>query len=88
MNLNINYIHSSPENFKSKNKFDLILNMEIVENVASVDLFIQNCSEIIKKNGIMFISTINRNLIIKFDEDKVKFKFKLVSTIVLLLLGY
>ena len=62
MNLNINYIHSSPENFKSKNKFDVILNMEIVEHVASVNLFIQNCSEIIKKNGIMFISTINRNL--------------------------
>ena len=62
MNLNINYIHSSPENFKSKNKFDVILNMEIVEHVASVDLFIQNSSEIIKKNGIMFISTINRNL--------------------------
>ena len=62
MNLDIDYIHSAPENFKSKNKFDVILNMEIVEHVASVDLFIQNCSEIIKKNGMMFVSTINRNL--------------------------
>ena len=62
MNLNINKIHSSPENFKSKNKFDVILNMELVEHVASVDLFVHNCSELIKRNGMMFISTINRNL--------------------------
>ena len=62
MNLDIDYIHSSPENFKSKNKFDVILNMEIVEHVASVDLFIYNCSELIEKNGMMFVSTINRNL--------------------------
>ena len=62
MNLDIEYVHSSPENFKSKNKFDVILNMEIVEHVASIDLFIHNCSELIKKNGMMFVSTINRNL--------------------------
>ena len=62
MNLDIVYIHSAPENFKSKNKFDVILNMEIVEHVASVDLFIHNCAELIKKNGMMFVSTINRNL--------------------------
>ena len=62
MNLDIDYVHSSPENFKSKNKFDVILNMEIVEHVASIDLFIHNCSELIKKNGMMFVSTINRNL--------------------------
>jgi len=62
MSLDIDYIHSSPENFKSKNKFDVILNMEIVEHVASVDLFVHNCSELIKRNGMMFISTINRNL--------------------------
>ncbi len=62
MNLDIEYIHSAPENFKSKNKFDVILNMEIVEHVANVDLFIKNCSELIKENGIMFVTTINRNL--------------------------
>ena len=49
MNLDIEYVHSSPDNFKSKNKFDVILNMEIVEHVASIDLFIHNCSELIKK---------------------------------------
>ena len=62
MNLNIDYINSSPENYKFKKKFDVILNMEIVEHVANVDFFIQSCSEMIKKDGLMFVSTINRNL--------------------------
>ena len=62
MNLNINYIKCSPENLKFKNKFNIILNMEVVEHVSNVDLFIQNCSSLIEKNGIMFIATINKNL--------------------------
>ena len=36
--------------------------MEVVEHVLNVNLFIQNCSKLIKKNGIMFVSTINKNL--------------------------
>ena len=62
MSLNINYIHCLPENLKLKNKFDVILNMEVVEHVSNVDLFIKNCSTLIGKNGIMFIATINKNL--------------------------
>ena len=62
MNLNIDYIHCSPENLNFENKFDVILNMEVVEHVSNVNLFIQNCSKLIKKNGIMFVATINKNL--------------------------
>ena len=62
MNLNIKYIHSSPENINLKNEFDVILCMEVVEHVSNIDLFIQKCSKLIKKNGIIFISTINKNL--------------------------
>ena len=62
MSLNIKYIHTSPENLNFENEFDAILNMEIVEHVTNVDLFIKNCSKLIKKNGIMFVSTINKNL--------------------------
>ena len=62
MNLNINYIRCSPEYLNFKNEFDVILNMEVVEHVPNVDLFIQNCSKLIKKNGIMFVATINKNL--------------------------
>ena len=62
MNLDINYIHCAPENLNLKSEFDVILNMEIVEHVSDVNLFIQNCSKLIKKNGIMFVATINQNL--------------------------
>ena len=53
MNLNINYLHLSPEQLKFENKFDVILNMEVVEHVENLDSFIENCSRLIKKNGIM-----------------------------------
>ena len=62
MNLNIEYIHSSPENINLENEFDVILNMEVIEHVADVNLFIKKCSKLIKKNGIMFVATINKNL--------------------------
>ena len=62
MNLKIKYIHCPPENLHFKNEFDVILNMEVVEHVADINLFIKNCSKLIKKNGIMFVATINKNL--------------------------
>ena len=36
--------------------------MEVVEHVSNINLFIQNCSSLIEKEGIMFVATINRNL--------------------------
>ena len=62
MGLNIKYIHSSPEKINLKNDFDVILCMEVVEHVSNINLFIQKCSKLVKKNGIIFISTINKNL--------------------------
>ena len=62
MGLNINYIQCAPEKLNFENEFDVILNMEVVEHVADVDFFVKNCSKLIKKNGIMFVSTINKNL--------------------------
>jgi 2-polyprenyl-6-hydroxyphenyl methylase / 3-demethylubiquinone-9 3-methyltransferase len=43
-------------------KFDVILNMEVVEHVADVELFIEACGSMVKPGGIMFIATINRTL--------------------------
>ena len=42
--------------------FDVILNMEVVEHVADMDLFIGKCGEMLKPGGIMFVATINRTL--------------------------
>ena len=41
-------------------KFDIILNMEVVEHVADVDLFMASCCEMVKPGGLMFMATINR----------------------------
>ena len=60
--LKINYIATSPEKLKIKKKFDVILNMEIVEHVSNLNYFIKSCSSLLKKDGIMFVATINRTL--------------------------
>ena len=60
--LKINYFCSSPENFKIKEKFDVILNMEIVEHVEDVSFFLKSCNNLLKKNGIMFVATLNKTL--------------------------
>jgi len=60
--LKINYLCSSPEKLKIKKKFDVILNMEIVEHVEDVDFFLKSCSKLLKKNGLMFVATINKTL--------------------------
>ncbi len=60
--LKIKYMCTSPEKIKIKKKFDVILNMEIVEHVEDVDFFLRSCSELLKKNGLMFVATINKTL--------------------------
>ena len=61
-NLKIDYFCSSPENLKIKDKFDVILNMEIVEHVDNVNIFLKESSKFLRKNGIMFIATLNKTL--------------------------
>ena len=58
--LNINYLCTSPEKIKVKKKFDVILNMEIIEHVEDVNFFINSCSKLLKKDGIMFVATLNK----------------------------
>jgi len=60
--LKIKYLCSSPEKLKITKKFDVILNMEIVEHVEDIDFFLKSCSKLLKKNGIMFVATINKTL--------------------------
>ena len=60
--LRINYICASPEILKIQKKFDVILSMEIVEHVEDINFFIKKSSELLKKNGLMFIATLNKTL--------------------------
>ena len=60
--LEINYINSSPENLEDFEKYDIILNLEIVEHVDNVNFYIKSCQKLLKKNGLMFTATLNRSL--------------------------
>ena len=60
--LKINYLCSSPEKLKITKKFDVILNMEIVEHVEDVNFFLKSCAKLLKKDGIMFVATLNKTL--------------------------
>ena len=61
--LKINYINTSPENLEDIEKFDVILNLEIVEHVDNVNLYIRSCYKLLKKDGLMFTATLNRSFI-------------------------
>ncbi len=61
-NLKINYVNKSPEQLNEKENFDIILNLEVVEHVDDLDLYIKSCNNLLKKNGLMFTATINRTL--------------------------
>ena len=59
-NLKINYLCFSPEKLNIKKKFDVILNMEIIEHVDDINFFIKKSSNLLKKNGLMFVATLNK----------------------------
>ena len=58
--LKINYLCSSPEKLNLNKKFDVVLNMEIVEHVEDLNFFIKKSSNLLKKNGLMFVATLNK----------------------------
>ena len=59
--LNIKYLNKSPEQMDEVEKYDVILNLEIVEHVDDLNLYIKSCYKLLKKNGLMFTATLNRN---------------------------
>ena len=61
--LKIDYLNTSPEKMTENQKFDVILNLEIVEHVEDVDLYFKSCAKLLKKNGLMFTATLNRTFI-------------------------
>lgn len=63
-NLSIDYKLLNIEDFlkKDSNKFDVITCLEMIEHVPDPDSIIKSCSKKLKKNGRLYVSTINRNL--------------------------
>jgi 2-polyprenyl-6-hydroxyphenyl methylase / 3-demethylubiquinone-9 3-methyltransferase len=45
---------------ESGEKFDVVLNMEVVEHVADVPLYLKSCADLVAPGGLMFLATINR----------------------------
>ena len=59
----VDYRAETAENLAAAGeRFDVVLNMEVVEHVADVDLFLSSCAEMVKPGGLMFVATINRTL--------------------------
>ncbi|MET0598794.1 MAG: bifunctional 2-polyprenyl-6-hydroxyphenol methylase/3-demethylubiquinol 3-O-methyltransferase UbiG [Mesorhizobium sp.] len=59
--LSIDYRVATAESLADAGEtFDVILNMEVVEHVADVGLFVAKCGEMVRPEGIMFVATINR----------------------------
>jgi 2-polyprenyl-6-hydroxyphenyl methylase/3-demethylubiquinone-9 3-methyltransferase len=44
-------------------QYDVVLNMEVVEHVANLAGFMAACTQLVRPGGVMFIATINRNLL-------------------------
>ncbi len=42
--------------------FDVVLNMEVVEHVADVDVFLSACAKMVRPGGLMIVATINRTM--------------------------
>jgi len=64
VNSTVNYIQTTIEQFTKNNPsemFDVITCLEMLEHVPSPGVIIETCSDILKDNGDIFFSTINRN---------------------------
>ncbi len=61
--LEIDYRETTAEALSEAGEtFDVVLNMEVVEHVADVPLFLSACSQMVRPGGLMFVATLNRTL--------------------------
>ena len=59
--LSIDYRCTTVEEMDLRERFDIVLAMEVVEHVSDVGLFLSRCAAMLKPGGMMVVSTINRN---------------------------
>lgn len=59
--LDIHYIASTAEDLAEQGEtYDIVLNMEVLEHVADVDIYLASCAKLLKPGGMMFCATLNR----------------------------
>lgn len=59
--LNIDYRFTTSEALAAADEqFDIVLNMEVVEHVNDVPLYLESCAKLVKPSGLMFLASINR----------------------------
>ncbi|WP_245728454.1 bifunctional 2-polyprenyl-6-hydroxyphenol methylase/3-demethylubiquinol 3-O-methyltransferase UbiG [Oceanicella actignis] len=62
MGLEIDYRHTTAEALAAAGeRFDAILNMEVVEHVPDPQAYLDACATLLRPGGVMICSTINRN---------------------------
>ena len=61
--LDIDYRCTTAEDLAAaRERFDIVLAMEVVEHVADVSLFVESCALMVKPGGLMIAATLNRTL--------------------------
>ena len=61
MSWSIDYRCTTVEEMDHRERFDVVLAMEVIEHVADVGMFLNHCVTMLKPGGLMVVSTINRN---------------------------
>lgn len=59
--LSIDYRCTTIEEMDPRERFDIVLAMEVVEHVVDVGAFLDRCAAMLKPGGMMVVSTLNRN---------------------------
>lgn len=60
-NLEIEFIHGAAENLVAKGRrFDVVMALEVIEHVDHPELFVELCAKLVKPNGLVVFSTLNR----------------------------
>jgi 2-polyprenyl-6-hydroxyphenyl methylase/3-demethylubiquinone-9 3-methyltransferase len=63
MALNIIYRHALPEELaKEQSRYDVVINMEVLEHVSDIKIFLQASAALVRPGGAMALSTLNRTL--------------------------
>lgn len=61
--LAIAYRAAAPEDLvREKARFDVVLNMEVIEHVADPGAFVECCAALVRPGGLMVLATLNRTL--------------------------